>query len=564
MTGEYYFPEMTGQGGALFDYDNDGDLDLYLVQGSLLGPEETLEDALFPPPAGSAGSPIDRLLRNDLGDDGKIRLVDVTEASGLRAGGYGMGVATGDLDNDGHTDLYVTNYGPNQLWRNRGDGTFEDITAKAGADDPRWSTSAAFVDFDRDGWLDLYITNYLQFSVAENPACYANSSRRDYCGPSGFPPERDRLLRNRGDGTFQDVTVGAGITTPGAGLGVVAGDFDGDGWLDLYVANDGQPNFLWLNQQNGTFADGGLLSGLAVNARGLPEASMGVTAGDADGDGDLDLFMTHLTGETNTLYLQEEGGLFLDRTVASGLGAGSLPFTSFGTYFFDYDNDGWLDLLIANGAVRILEPLAAAGDLFPLDQPNQLYRNLGGGRFEEVTAEAGEPFRIAEVSRGAAVGDLDNDGDTDVVLFNNNGPARLLENRVGQDRQWIGLRLLSSPGQAGASKPLPARDALGTLVTVEGATQPRLVRRVGTDGSYCSANDPRLLFGLGDRKQPVTIKVAWPDGSEERFAGLAPGRYHQLHQGQGAESGEKTAPHSDAEESSGGEKPAPWESEASR
>ncbi|MCP3963184.1 MAG: VCBS repeat-containing protein, partial [bacterium] len=365
MSGEYYFPEMTGQGAALLDYDNDGDLDVYLVQGAILGPGKTMKDALFPHKG--TGTPSDRLYRNDL-RAGRLSFTDVTAASGLAkiATGYGMGVAAGDFDGDGHVDLYVTNYGSNQLLRNRGDGTFEDVTKKAGVDDPAWSTSTTFFDFDRDGRLDLFVTNYVVFDVARNPECFATSSRRDYCGPAAFDGVADRLWRNRGDGTFEDVSTRARVAAvKAAGLGVVAADLDGDGWQDLYVANDGEANHLWLNQRDGTFRDEALLAGVAVNRQGEAEASMGVAAADFDADGDEDLFMTHLMGETNTLYVND-GGLFEDRTLETNLAAGGVPFTSFGTSWLDVDNDGWLDLLIVSGAVRILEPLARAGDLFPL------------------------------------------------------------------------------------------------------------------------------------------------------------------------------------------------------
>ena len=407
MSGEYYFPEMTGQGAALLDYDNDGDLDVYMVQGGLLGPGKKRADAMFP--YQGAWPPSDRLFRNDLGAPAEktgergLKFTDVTAESGLAkiATGYGMGVATGDFNNDGFTDLYVTNYGSNQLLRNQGDGTFRDVTSAAGVDDPSWSTSAAFFDFDRDGWLDLFVTNYVVFDLGRNPECFAPSSRRDYCGPSAFPGVADRLWRNRGDGTFEDVSVRSRIgAEKGAGLGVVAADFDGDGWLDLYVANDGEPNHLWLNQRDGTVRDEALLAGVAVNREGEPEASMGVSAADFDGDGDDDLFMTHLMSETNTLYVND-GGLFEDRTLETGLAAGSLTFTSFGTAWFDVDNDGWLDLMIANGAVKGVEALAREGDLYPLDQPNQLLLNVGGRRFEDASAPCrrglpggrGQPWR---------------------------------------------------------------------------------------------------------------------------------------------------------------------------
>jgi enediyne biosynthesis protein E4 len=515
-TGELFFPEIMGGGAALFDFDNDGDLDAFVVQAHPLG-------------KGGAPSTGGRLFRNDLGTPGEKkpepRFVDVTEASGLRAPGYGMGVAAGDFDNDGRVDLYLTNFGSNQLWRNKGDGRFEDVTAKAGADDPRWSVSASFADLDRDGWLDLYVANYVDFSVDNNIRCYAASSRRDYCGPSSFQPVPDRLLRNRGNGTFEDVSVRSGIAKKaGPALGVVAADLDGDGWQDLYVANDGAPNFLWLNQRDFTFREDALFSGAALNAAGQPEASMGVTAGDMDADGDEDLFLTHLTGEKNTLYVNQGGSLFEDRTAAAGLAAPSLPFTAFGTLWIDYDNDGWLDLLTANGAVRLLDDKARRGDPYPFAQRAQLFRNLGNGRFAEVPGdEAGAPFRDEAVGRGAAFGDVDNDGDTDALVVNSNGPVRLLVNQVGNRRPWLGLRLVGRPG---------GRDLLGARVTVFRKGASALVRRASTDGSYASANDPRVLVGLGDTPEVEKVRVDWPDGRSETFPPPPPGRYTTLVQGE--------------------------------
>ncbi|HEX9733159.1 MAG TPA: CRTAC1 family protein [Thermoanaerobaculia bacterium] len=515
MTGELYFVEMTGQGGAFLDYDGDGDLDVYLVQGAPL-PGKPL--AAFPGP----GPPRDRLFRNDL-DKGKgLAFVDVTAESGLDATGYGMGVAVGDVDNDGHVDLYVTNYGPNQLWRNRGDGTFEDVTAKSGTDDPRWSTSAAFFDFDADGWLDLYVVNYVDYRVEDKVVCYATSSRRDYCGPSSFQPVADKLLRNRGDGTFEEVTLRLLLGyRPGPGLGVVSGDFNGDRRLDLYVANDGAVNQLWLQTADAAFRDEALMAGVAVNRSGQSEASMGVDAGDGDGDGDLDLVLAHLMGETNTLYLNDGGALFTDRSVESGIASPSFGFTAFGAGWIDYDNDGWLDLLTVNGAVKILEELARQGDPYPLGQANQLFRNLGG-RFEDVTARAGEAFARAEVSRGAAFGDVDDDGDVDVLVTNSNGRARLLVNQTGQDNPWVGLRLTDG-----------RRDQLGATVRVERPGPPVLARRARTDGGYCSAHDPRVLIGLGAAAGPVTVRVDWPGGASEKWQKIPIDRYTTLRRGAG-------------------------------
>jgi hypothetical protein len=527
MSGELYFPEMTGQGGALLDYDQDGDLDVYLVQGHMLGPGKEIAQATFAPRHPVPLS--DRLYRNDLAvtADGErvLRFTDVTEESGIArlALGYGMGVAVADVDNDGWPDLYLASFGSNQMLRNRSDGTFEDVTAATGTDDTRWSIGASFFDYDEDGWLDLYVVNYVDFSFAVHKDCSTPSGTRDYCGPLAYEPVPDRLFRNRGPGpdgvTFEDVSARAGIAAEvGSGLGVVTADFDGDGRTDVYVANDGRPNFLWLNRGDGTFSDAALLAGTAVNRAGQPEASMGVDAADADGDGDEDLFMAHLTGETNTFYRNQGGGLFVDDTVRTGLGPPSLPSTGFGTGFFDYDNDGWLDLFVANGAVKTIEALARERDPYPLHQKNLLFQGAGGGRYQDVSARAGAVFELSEVSRGAAFGDVDGDGDPDVLVTNNAGPARLLVNRVGQDRSWVGLRLL---GRAGW-------DALGARAAVSLPGQPPLWRRVKTDGSYASAHDPRLLFGLGEAAAPVAIRVVWPDGATVEWTGLPADRYATL------------------------------------
>ncbi len=525
MSGQYFFVEMTGQGGALFDYDNDGDLDLYLVQGSMLGPGKTLDDALFPP---RDRPPRDRLYRNDLqiDPDGSrsLRFVDVTEASGIRLEGYGMGVAAADYDNDGWVDLYVTHYGGNRLLRNLGDGRFADVTEASGTGDDAWGTSASFVDFDRDGRLDLYLANYVDYSVAENKVCYGKSSRRDYCGPSGFLPVHDRLFRNLGEGRFAEVSdrLLKGYR-PGPGLGVLGADLNGDAWPDLYVANDGAANQFWLNQEGRGFVDDALFSGTAVNREGKAEASMGLDAGDFDNDGDLDLFITHLMGETNTLYVNNGQGLFEDRTVQYGLAAGSFPYTAFGTAWLDYDNDGWLDLLVLNGAVQVVEALARAGDRYPLDQPDQLFRNQQGKGFREVDYATDSPLRRPAVSRGAAFGDIDNDGDTDLVAFDNNGPVRLLLNQIGQDRPWLGLRLLDAEGRF---------DRLGTRVELLRNDGPNLWRRSSSDGSYCAANDPRVLIGLPEPAAQASVRIHWPDGAVEERELALDGTYHQIRQGE--------------------------------
>jgi hypothetical protein len=437
-----------------------------------------------------------------------------------------MGVAVGDFDNDGWVDLYVTNFGRNALWRNRGDGTFEEVTEAAGVAEPRWSTSAAFVDFDGDGWLDLFVANYTEFSLANNRICYAPNSARDYCSPSQFDHVPDVLWRNRGDGTFEDVSAAAGIDREArAGLGVVVADFNLDGRPDIYVANDGVPNQMWLNAGDGRFRNEALLAGTAVNMEGRPEASMGVDAGDFDADGDPDLFMTHIQGETNTIYVNDGQGWFEDRTLIMGLGASSKPYTAFGTVWFDYDNDGWLDLFVANGEVRVVPILMREGEKYPLHQPNQLFRNRGDGQFEEVTERVGAVMALSEVSRGVAVGDVDNDGDADVLVVNNSGPARLLVNRRGNWNHWLGLRLVDRHG----------RDALGARVQVVSGEGPSQWRRVRSDGSYLSANDPRVLIGLGSSPDLERVRVYWPGGRVEEWTDLAADRYYTLRSGRGDE-----------------------------
>ena len=531
MTGKLFLPEIMGSGAALFDFDNDGDLDVFLVQGSVLEPSDKPGRTLFP--WRDSAEPRGKLFRNDLtiARDGSrtLKFTDVTEQSGIAASGYGMGVIVGDVNNDGWPDLYLCNLGPNQLYLNNGNGTFIDVTKRSGTDDPRWSTSAAFVDYDRDGWLDLMVVNYAAFTVAGSPTCFADTTAKDYCGPRSFRPAGNRLFRNKGDGTFEDVTTAAGVANEfGHGLGIITADFDADGWMDIYVANDGDPNQLWINQKNGTFRNEALLAGAAVNRDGVAEAGMGVDAGDFDGDGTEDIFITHLMEETNTLYVNLGRGNFEDRTREAGLGLPGSRLTGFGTLFFDYDNDGWLDLLVVNGAVRLLQELARKGDPFPLDQPKQLFHNNGKGQFEEVSEVAGETFRLLEVSRGAAFGDVDNDGDTDVLVSNNNGPARLLINRVGNRNHWIGLRLLGKKAN---------RDMLGARAEVVVTPKRVLWRRARTDGSYCSSQDPRVLVGLGSSERVEAVRVRWPDGGVEEWKSPPINRYLTLKEG--ASSGKK-------------------------
>jgi hypothetical protein len=518
MSGGHFMTEIIGSGAALFDYDNDGDLDVFLVQ--------------------SQGQ--SKLFRNDL-SGGVLRFTDVTRASGIVTHGYGMGVATGDFDNDGLVDLYVTNFGTNQLFRNNGDGTFTDVSKRSGADLTGWSVSATFFDYDRDGWPDLFVGNYLQYRVEDTTKCISPSGAADYCTPNTYRAQQSRLLHNNRDGTFADVTARSRIGTEyGPALGVTAADFDGDGWLDLYVANDSQPNQLWINQHDGTFRNVALAAGVALTAEGKAEASMGIDAGDVDNDGDEDLFITEQAGEGHNLYINVGGKgrdvAFEDAGARSGLASASLPYTGFGTAWFDYDNDGWLDLLTVNGAVQTIQALAQAHDPFPLHQTKQLFRNLSTGRFEDVTPRAGAVFRQSDVGRGAAFGDIDNDGDTDVLVVNNNGPAQLLINNIGTQKHWVGLDLARDPETVRDPKrvalrtdfvgrPFQGRHSIGARVEIIRKNSPTLWRRARTDGSYASANDPRVLVGLGDSTETLALRVHWSDGRTTELSNVAIDRY---------------------------------------
>jgi enediyne biosynthesis protein E4 len=532
MTGERYYPEIMAPGVAVFDYDNDGDLDVYLVQGQLLGPGKTLADAVFKPE-----SPLsDRLFRNDLTVDAggarTLRFTDVTEASGIDVRSYGMGVAAADVDNDGFVDLYRTSLSGSVLLHNNGNGTFTDVAAKAGVGNPSgWGVSASFVDFDRDGWLDLFVGNYLLYRIEADIDCLAVTGQHDYCPPNSYRAQPSRLYRNRGNGTFVDVTRAALVGGAyGPALGVSTADFDGDGWLDIYVGNDGVANQLWMNQKNGTFQDHAFLAGAAVNGSGNAEASMGIDAGDFDNDGDEDIFVTNWMAQMNILYVNTGGGVFEDRKGPSGLGPPSLAKTGFGTAWFDYDNDSFLDLLAVNGSVSIIEAQARANEKFPLKMRDQLYRNQRNGRFEDVSAQAGAVFQREDVGRGAAFGDIDNDGDPDVVVGVAAGRTKLLVNHIGTRNHWLGLRLV---GQGAAS-----RDMLGARVGVVLPNGSTLWRRARSDGSYASANDPRVLVGLGsEAPAALRVRVQWPDGTSAEWPSVAVDRWTTLTQGEPSSAG---------------------------
>ena len=493
--GKYWLPEITGSGGAFLDYDNDGDLDIYLVQGGPL------------PGSGNAKRLPNRLYRAN--PDGTF--TDVTSRSGLGDSGYGVGVAAGDMDNDGLVDVYLANYGPDALYHNEGGGKFTDITQAAGIAGNAWSTSVAFCDFDQDGYLDLYVTHYVEHDSTKS--CVRADGIPDYCSPQSYSYRADVLYHNNGDGTFTDVSRQAGIARVEApGLGILCSDFTGDGLPDFYVANDGEANHLWVNQGKGKFEDQAFVFGTALNSMGLAEASMGVALGDVEGDGDLDLFMTHLTNQTNTLYLNDGLFGFEDVTAARGLGASSLKFTGFGTAFFDFDHDGDLDIVIVNGRVAWDPPLpdARMSEYWnPYAEPNFLLENDGTGKFDDITASTGAFGEEVEISRGLALGDVDGDGDLDILVTHSAGPARLFRNDAQKKGGWLMVRALDSGGK---------RDAHGAVVTVTAGGK-SYVRVADAAFSFLSSNDPRAHFGIVGASKADRILVRWPDGTEEGFPG---------------------------------------------
>ena len=518
-SGELLFPEMMGGGIAVFDADEDDDLDLYFVSGA--------------PDLGRSGAavttgPVNRLFLQTA--DG--RFVDATAGSGLGDPGYGTGVAIGDIDNDGHEDVFVANFGPDRLFRGRGDGTFEDVSRGAGIHSisgsvestEDWATSAVFCDVDRDGFLDLYIVRYVVYEA--DVRCSDKSGRPEYCGPDNYEDRVDVLLHNEGDGTFRDVSAQAGIdVVTGAGLGVVCEDVDDDGWMDIYVANDGDPNQLWMNQGDGTFIDDALIMGASVNAAGLHEAGMGIVAADFDNDLDFDLFLTHLRDETNTFYRNLGPGIgFEDHTAGVGLAVASTPYTGFGTAPLDLDLDGDLDLVIANGRVLRGEPLTTDLEEVwnPYAEPNLVYLN-DDGRFRLVDDRARSFSERIEVSRGLAVGDLDNDGHLELIVSNIESPARLYRARPGA-RHWLTVDTFD---------PRLDRRAVGARVILSSAGG-RQMRTVQGAMSYLSASDPRAHFGLDADGSPVTLVVRWPDGLEETFENIAVDQAVVLRRGEGS------------------------------
>ncbi len=483
----FLLPEIMGGGAALFDMDGDGDLDVYLVQSG------NLEN-----PASKDGG--NRLFRNR----GDGRFDDVTSGSGADAAGYGMGVASGDYDNDGDIDLFVTNLGANVLLQNDGTGHFRDVTADAGVAGSGWSTSAVFLDYDADGWLDLFVTRYIDWTPPSDRGCFSLTGVPDYCAPRNYDaPTSDLLFHNRGDGTLVDVSARAGLhASVGNGLGVVAADFDRDGRVDVFVANDGTPNHLWMNQGDGRFADTALLAGVAIDQDGAPKAGMGVHVADVDDDGDGDLLVVNLDTESDSLF-RNDGRFFVDQTAAAGLRIASRRFTRFGTAMLDFDNDGYVDVYEANGRVGL------QGERFsddPYAEPNLLFRGRPGARFEEVAPQGGIARPLVATSRAAAFGDIDNDGGIDIVVVNRDGPTHLLRNVVERRGHWIAFRVLDEHG----------RDALGAELTVSVGNR-RVQRDVRAGYSYLASNDPRVHVGLGTEARVGSVSVRWPDGRRATF-----------------------------------------------
>jgi hypothetical protein len=487
----FLLPEIMGGGAALFDMDGDGDLDLYLVQsGDVRTPTEK-----------ASGN---RLYRNR--GDGTFE--DVTAGSGTDVPGYGMGVAAGDYDNDGDTDLYVTNLGPNMLLQNDGSGRFRDVTAAAGVAGSGWSMSATFLDYDADGRLDLFVTRYIDWNPSSELECYSLTGVPDYCAPRNYDaPTSDLLFHNRGGGTFSDVSARAGLqASVGNGLGVVPADFDADGRIDVFVANDGTPNHLWMNQGDGRFTDRALVAGVAIDLDGAPKAGMGVHAADVDDDGDEDLLVVNLDTESDSFF-RNDGRFFVDATAVAGLRMASRRFTRFGMAMLDFDNDERLDIYEANGRVGRQSELFSSD---PYAEPNVLFRGVAGPRFEEVQPRGGTRTPLVGTSRAAAFGDIDNDGAIDIVVVNRDGKPYVLHNVVQGRGHWTMFRVVDEHG----------RDAYGAELTMMVGS--RSIRRdVRAAYSYLASNDPRVHVGLGRETAVRDVRVRWPDGKRERFGDVA-------------------------------------------
>ena len=496
QTDEKYYLETMGTGVAWIDYDQDGLMDLYFVQSAATD--------IYKPP-----HPLRGALYHNNGDG---TFTDVTQKAGVGGEGhYGQGVAVGDFDNDGYPDLYVTGYQRAILYHNNGDGTFTDITVKAGvADDGGWSTSAGWFDYDKDGWLDLVVANYIEWSPKNNIWCgERRPGYRSYCHPGNYRGQRIKLYHNNHDGTFTDVSDASGVGKPEAkGMGVVLADFNNDGWPDIAVANDSWPNFLFLNKHNGTFEDVSLVSGLAASEDGKYEAGMGIDAADVDGDGWMDVYITHLDFELNRLYRNSQDGTFTDETFRSRIGNKAVLLSGVAMKFLDYDNDGWNDILQLNGAM--LDNVSLYHGEVSYKEPLLMYRNLGKGEFDKVSDALGPDFIRPIVGRGLATADYDNDGDIDIVTNNRGDFPSLLRNDGGNSNNWLTVQLVGTKSN---------RDGIGASLKL---TSERLVQVEQAKGgmSYMSASDPRIHFGLGRRSKIASLEITWPSGQVDRLTNV--------------------------------------------
>ena len=502
--GRKYLPETMGSGLAFLDYDGDGRQDLFFVNS-----------ADWP---GHRRRPTTPALYRNRGDG---TFEDVTAKAGLAVEMYGIGVAAADYDNDGRPDLFINALGADRLFHNRGDGTFEDVTARAGVSDPAFGSSATWLDYDRDGLLDLFVCNYVQWTESTDIFCTLDGVSKSYCTPESYRGATNRLYRNRGNGTFEDVTRKAGLFDPtGKSLGVVAFDFDGDGWTDIAVANDTQPNFLYRNKHDGTFEEIGKTAGIAFSEEGRARGAMGIDAADYDGSGRESLLIGNFSNEMLALYHNEGRSLFIDDAATAGIGTPSLLTLAFGCFFFDYDLDGRLDIFVANGHVE--NDINRVQPSVTYAQPPHLFRGLPEGRFDEATAGAGEALARPIVGRGAAYADIDGDGDLDIAVSTNNGPALLLRNDGGSASSWIRVLLVGHRSN---------RDALGAVVRLL-TGGPGQVREVRSASSYASQSERVVTFGLGPAgagaPAPVDIEVTWPTGKRQTFQGLAARRLHIL------------------------------------
>jgi hypothetical protein len=500
-TDKKYIVESMNGGVAFFDFDNDGLLDIYLVNSY------SVADALAGKPRPHAA-----LYRN-LGNG---KFVDVALKAGVADPGWAMGVSVADYDNDGFDDLFITCFGPNRLYHNRGDGTFEDVTARSGVGDARFSTGAAWGDYDRDGYLDLFVASYVDFKLSDLPqfgkgALCQFKTVPVQCGPRGLAGAGDKLYHNNGNGTFTEVSKKAGVDDPNGyyGLGVMWTDFDNDGWPDIFVANDATPNFAYRNNHDGTFTDMALPLGLAVDENGVEQGSMGISIGDYDRDGRLDLLVTNFADQYNTIYHQNTDGTYNDVSRSAGLAEVMGPYVGWGVKFFDFDNDGWLDLLIVNGHVYPQIEGAYPGGLYK--QRTLLYRNLRNGKFEDISTKAGQALTERHVGRGAAFGDYDEDGDIDVIVNELDGPPMLLRNDGGSKAgHWLSLKLVGKKSN---------RNAVGARVelTAGGLKQ---IDEVHAGDSYLSHSDWRLHFGLGTATTVDEISIRWPSGASQKLTKL--------------------------------------------